>query len=113
MRAERILASQSAARDRGVHWGSSARGRRIKVTVEQVAAIRRLRSEGEEIAAIGRATGLSRPTIYRILGEECQGSSLPSDGGPATKLDSLAQIIDQCYPFGDSMAQISGPVWKR
>ena len=80
--AERILAGQSAARDRGVHSGGSARGRRIKVTGEQVAAIRRLRSEGE-IAAIARATGLSRPTIYRILGEECQGSSLPSDGGPA------------------------------
>ena len=83
VRAERILAGQSAARDRGVHWGGSRRGRRIKVTVEQVEAIRRLRSEGGEIAAIARATGLSRPTIYRILGEECQGSSLPGDGGPA------------------------------
>jgi hypothetical protein len=83
VRAERILAGQSAARDRGVHWGGSARGRRIKVTGEQVAAIRRQRSEGEEIAAIARATGLSRPTIYRILGEECQGSILPGDGRPA------------------------------
>jgi DNA invertase Pin-like site-specific DNA recombinase len=83
VRAERILAGQSAARERGVHWGGSARGRRIKVTVEQVAAIRRLRSEGEDIAAIARATGLSRPTIYRILAEECQGSSLLGDGQPA------------------------------
>jgi DNA invertase Pin-like site-specific DNA recombinase len=83
VRAERIRAGQSAARDRGVHWGGSARGKRIKETGEQVAAIRRLRSEGGEIAAIARATGLSRPTIYRILGEECHGSSLPSDGGPA------------------------------
>lgn len=83
VRAERILAGQSAARDRGVHRGGSARGRRIKVTGEQVAAIRRLRSEGGEIAAIARATGRSRPTIYRIPGEECQGSSLPNDGGPA------------------------------
>ena len=82
VRAERILAGQSAARDRGVHWGGP-RGRRIKVTGEQVAAIRRLRSEGEEIAAIARATGLSRPTIYRILGEECRGSILSGDGGPA------------------------------
>ncbi len=83
VRHRRILAGQSAARDRSVHWGGSARGRRIKVTGEQVAAIRRLRSEGGEIAAIARATGLSRPTIYRIPGAECQGSSLPSDGGPA------------------------------
>jgi DNA invertase Pin-like site-specific DNA recombinase len=57
VRAERILAGQSAARERGVRWGGSARGRRIKVTGEQVAAIRRLRSEGGEIAAIARATG--------------------------------------------------------
>jgi DNA invertase Pin-like site-specific DNA recombinase len=83
VRAERILAGQSAARDCGVHWGGSARGRRIKVTIEQVEAIRRLRLEGGEIAAIARATGLSRPTIYRILGEECQGSILPGNGGPA------------------------------
>jgi DNA invertase Pin-like site-specific DNA recombinase len=83
VRAERILAGQSAARERGVHWGGSARGRRIKVTGEQVTAIRRLRLEGGRIAAIARATGLSRPTIYRILDEECQGSSVPGDGGPA------------------------------
>ena len=83
VRAERILAGQSAARERGVHWGGSVRGRRIKVTAEQVATIRRLRSEGGEIAAIARATGLSRPTIYRILGEERQGSSVPGDGGLA------------------------------
>ena len=79
VRAERILAGRSGARDRGVHRGGSARGRRIKVTGEQVAAIRRLRSEGGSIA---RATGLSRPTIDRILGEECQGSSLTGDRGP-------------------------------
>jgi DNA invertase Pin-like site-specific DNA recombinase len=84
VRAERILAGQSAARDRVVHWGGSARGRRIKVTVEQVEAIRRLRSEGGKIAAIVRATGLSRPTIYRFLDEGCQGLSVPGDGGPAS-----------------------------
>ena len=51
------------------HWGGSARRpRRIKVT-------------GEQVAAIARATALSRPTIYRILGEQCQGSSLPGDRG--------------------------------
>jgi DNA invertase Pin-like site-specific DNA recombinase len=76
VRAERILAGKSAARDHSVHWGGSARGRRNKVSVEQVAAIRRLRSQGGEIAAIARATGLSRPTNYCILGEECKGSSL-------------------------------------
>ena len=82
-RAERILAGRSAARDRGVRWGGSARGRRIKVAVEQVEAIRRLWSEEGEIAAIARATGLSRPTIYRILREEGQRSAPPGNGGPA------------------------------
>jgi hypothetical protein len=41
-----------------------------------------LEAEGGEIAAISKATGLSRPTIYRILGEDCTASSGFSDGGP-------------------------------
>jgi DNA invertase Pin-like site-specific DNA recombinase len=69
VRAERILAGQAAARMRGVRWGGSSTGRHIKVTAEQVACIQRLRSEGETIAAIARGTGLTRPTVYRILGE--------------------------------------------
>jgi hypothetical protein len=39
-----------------------------------------LRSEGGESAAIARATGLSRPTIDRILAEDCNASSGFSDG---------------------------------
>jgi DNA invertase Pin-like site-specific DNA recombinase len=70
-RAERILAGQTAARMHGVRWGGSTRGRRAKVTVEQIVAIRRMKSEGQEIAAIAQGTGLSRPTIYRILDEQC------------------------------------------
>ena len=44
VRAERIHAGQAAARDRGVRWGSSVRGRRIRATAEQIAVIRRLRA---------------------------------------------------------------------
>ena len=69
LRAERIRAGQTAARKRGVRWGGSARGRRIKVTPEQLASIQRLRLDGQRVAAIARATGLSRPTVYRLLGE--------------------------------------------
>ena len=87
VRAERILAGQTAARMRGVRWGGSARGRRIKVTVEQIVAIRRMKSEGQEIAAIARGTGLSRPTIYRILGELCNASTASSDSKPVAKMD--------------------------
>jgi hypothetical protein len=86
VRAERILAGQAAARERGVRWGGSIRGRRIRATVEQVAVIRRLRSEGGEIASIARATGHSRPTIDRILGEDCHGSSGFSDGEPVGRV---------------------------
>jgi DNA invertase Pin-like site-specific DNA recombinase len=73
IRAERILAGQAAARSRGVRWGGSEPGRRIKVTAEQVASIERSWQEGDKIARIARATGLSRPTVYRVLAE-CNGS---------------------------------------
>jgi DNA invertase Pin-like site-specific DNA recombinase len=87
VRAERILAGQTAAGMRGVRWGGSARGRRVKVTVEQIVAIRRMKTEGQEIAAIARGTGLSRPTIYRILGEQCNPSTQSSDSKPVGKKD--------------------------
>jgi DNA invertase Pin-like site-specific DNA recombinase len=74
IRAERILAGQAAARSRGVTWGGSVRGRRLKVTAEQVASIVRSWHEGDKIARIARATGLSRPTVYRVL-SECNGSN--------------------------------------
>src|SRR5436309_998086 len=60
VRAERILAGQSAARERGVHWGGSRPGRRISVTADQVAEIYRLEDEGKGVSAIARTTGLSR-----------------------------------------------------
>jgi DNA invertase Pin-like site-specific DNA recombinase len=87
VRAEPILAGQAAAGMRGVRWGGSARGRRIKVTVEQIVAIRRMKSEGWENAAIARRTGLSRPTIYRILGEQCNASTASSDSKLVGKMD--------------------------
>ena len=70
-RAERILAGQAAARAAGKRWGGSKKGRRISVTREQVATVKRLRGEHPPvpIAAIARATGLSRPTVYALLAE--------------------------------------------
>jgi DNA invertase Pin-like site-specific DNA recombinase len=87
VRAQRILAGQAAARMRGVRWGGSTRGRRITVTVEQIVAIRRMKSEGQEIAAIARGTGLSRPTIYRILGEQCKVSTASRHSKPFGKMN--------------------------
>ncbi len=68
VRAERVLAGQEAARANGKTWGGSVKGRRLKVTPEQETVIRRMKAEGAKIAAIARATGLSRPTVYDVLG---------------------------------------------
>ena len=67
VRGERIRAGQAVARSRGKRWGGSVKGRRLTVTAEQEHTIQRLKTEGQEVAAIARAVGLSRPTIYAVL----------------------------------------------
>jgi DNA invertase Pin-like site-specific DNA recombinase len=67
VRAERVIAGQARARAEGKTWGGSEKGRRLKVTDEQVTLIRRLRREGESVASIARATNLTRPTVYSYL----------------------------------------------
>jgi DNA invertase Pin-like site-specific DNA recombinase len=79
VRSERIVAGQVAAREAGKRWGGSPKGRRLKVTAEQESTIRRKRDEGEGVTAIARATGLSRPTIYRVLGTEAGSGIRPRD----------------------------------
>jgi DNA invertase Pin-like site-specific DNA recombinase len=78
VRAERIMAGQAVAREAGKRWGGSAKGRRLKVTAEQEAIVRRLDGEGVGVSAMARATGLSRPTIYRVL--EIEETSAPLSG---------------------------------
>jgi DNA invertase Pin-like site-specific DNA recombinase len=68
-RAERVAAGQAAARAAGKTWGGSKKGRRLTVTAEQVETVQRLKAEGKTVAAIARATALSRPTVYRLLAE--------------------------------------------
>ena len=67
VRAERIMAGQAAARKRGVKWGGGKPGRRVKVTPEAEETVLRMKAEGRKIAAIARAVGLSRPTVYAVL----------------------------------------------
>ncbi len=67
VRAERVRAGQAAARAKGKRWGGSEPGRYLKVTPDQESAILRLIAEGARIAKVSRITGLSRPTIYRVL----------------------------------------------
>ena len=67
VRSERIVAGQAVARARGKRWGGSRPGRKVKVTAEQIRCVKRLHGEESPIAAIARAVGLSRPTVYRLL----------------------------------------------
>ena len=69
VRRERVLAGQAVAKNKGKTWGGSEKGWRWKVSDDQVAAIHEMKSAGKPIAQIARVTGLSRPTIYRVLRE--------------------------------------------
>ncbi|MCA9112341.1 MAG: recombinase family protein [Planctomycetaceae bacterium] len=69
VRRERILAGQTVARSKGKTWGGSEKGWRWKVTDDQVNAIHEMKAGGRKITEIARITGLSRPTIYRVLRE--------------------------------------------
>lgn len=68
VRAERVAAGQAVARRKGKRWGGSKKGWRWKVTPEQIEAIREMRAAGKPVLQIARVTGLSRPTIYQVLG---------------------------------------------
>jgi DNA invertase Pin-like site-specific DNA recombinase len=67
VRGERVAAGQAVARANGKRWGGSKPGKRKKVTRTQTKMIQRMKQEGEAIAAIAQAVGLSRPTIYSVL----------------------------------------------
>jgi DNA invertase Pin-like site-specific DNA recombinase len=68
VRSERQIAGIAVAKDKGTRFGRpEGPGKRVKVTPEQEHAIVRMKGEGAKVAAIGRTTGLSRPTIYSVL----------------------------------------------
>jgi hypothetical protein len=64
-----VRAGQAAARAAGKTWGGSEKGRRVKVTPQQTRIIRQMKGEGETVVAMAKATGLSRPTVYSVMGE--------------------------------------------
>jgi DNA invertase Pin-like site-specific DNA recombinase len=74
IRTERTEAGQQVARRKVKTWGGSENGWRWRVTDEQVAAIRQMKAAETPIAKIARITGLSRPTIYRVLSQTTQGA---------------------------------------
>jgi DNA invertase Pin-like site-specific DNA recombinase len=67
LRCERIIAGQAAARAAGKSIGGRKTGTRVRLTPEKERTIRRMKRDGESIAAISRAVELSRPTIYGVL----------------------------------------------
>jgi DNA invertase Pin-like site-specific DNA recombinase len=67
VRAERVRAGQHAARKNGVTWGGSKPGWHWKVTDDQMTAVVEMKEAGKPITQIARVTGLSRPTVYRLL----------------------------------------------
>jgi DNA invertase Pin-like site-specific DNA recombinase len=68
IQSQNIVAGQEAARAAGQRWGGWPKGRRRTVTAEQVAA-REPQDAGVGISASARAMGLTRKTVYRVLGE--------------------------------------------
>jgi len=68
IRAERVLAGQAKARAEGKRWGGGKTGRRVRVTEEKERTVRRMAGDGIAIAEISRVVGLSRPTVYAVLG---------------------------------------------
>ena len=84
LRGERVRAGQTAARANGKRWGGSKKGRRLKVSDEQIRMVRHLKSENVPITRIARATGLSRPTVYSVLSANGKLSYSQEPGGTFT-----------------------------
>ena len=68
VRKERQLAGIARAREAGVRWGGRKVGTRIKVTAEKEALVKQLHGENKPVAAIARLVGLSRKTVYKVIG---------------------------------------------
>jgi DNA invertase Pin-like site-specific DNA recombinase len=70
VRKERQLAGIQAVRMRNggkCPWGGSKTGRRLKVTQEKEALIKKLQQDGKKITAIAKLVGLSRQTCHSVL----------------------------------------------
>ena len=71
----------------GKRWGGSKAGWRWKVSDDQVTAIREMKAAGRKVTHITSITGLSRPTVYRVL-RQCRcingrsGDYITEEGKP-------------------------------
>jgi DNA invertase Pin-like site-specific DNA recombinase len=77
VRGERIRAGQAVARAKGKKWGGSEKGRRWKVTDDQIKIVHRMFMDEVPKTRIAKALGLSLPTIYSIIDEIPWSTTLP------------------------------------
>ena len=77
LKSERIIAGQAVARERGVKWGGSQKGRLLKTTPQQIKIITRMKTEGEKAGNIAQAVGLDRSTVHRLLNRIKEGHIAP------------------------------------
>lgn len=69
VRKERQLAGIAKAKADGKRWGGRKPGARIRVTEEKESLVKQLVKEGQKIAVIARNVGLSRKSIYKVIGK--------------------------------------------
>lgn len=72
-RTERIIAGQQAAKAAGKTIGGSKKGTLLKVTMEQVQQIVKLKANGTGNTTISRSVNTSVPNVYRILKRVASG----------------------------------------
>ena len=68
---------RAAARERGVRWGGSQKGRLLRIRPQHIELIDRLIFEGQEIVDITQAVGLDRSTIHRLFNRISEGHIVP------------------------------------
>jgi hypothetical protein len=83
--------------------GAKDRGdrRRLKVTSKHEAAIHRLKAEGQGVTAIARETGLSRPTVYSVLGTAPAGEGSPAPSKAETTENASIRPVAPSAPMTD------------
>ena len=67
VRSERVRAGIDAARAEGKRWGGRKAGGSNRKTDRKRKAVLDMHRKGEPITYIAQVTGLSRPTIYRVI----------------------------------------------
>ncbi len=69
VRKERQMAGIAKAKEQGKKWGGSQPGSRVRVPPEKKELVQRLHTEGKKVAVIARLVGVSRVTVYQVLGK--------------------------------------------